>query len=93
MSLENKYIKKIDKTLKFIEKNHHFIQYYNLIIVSDIYDKLKYYKGFIMNYPLKGQYDLIKNINDDIKIVKLIIKCDKDDIIWTEDNYIHIFKR
>lgn len=81
MPLENKYIKKIDNTLKFIEKNHHFIQYYNLNIVRDIYDKLKYYKAYIMNYPLKGEYALIKNINDNIKIVKHIIKCDKEDII------------
>lgn len=81
MSLENKYIKKIDKTLKFIEKNQHFIQYYNLNIVRDIYDKLKYYKAYINNYSLKGEYDFIKNINDNIKIVKYIIKCDKEDII------------
>lgn len=81
MSLENKYIKKIDNTLKFIEKNRHFIQYYNLNIVRDIYDKLKYYKAYIINYSLKGEYDFIKSINDNIKIVKHIIKCDKDDII------------
>lgn len=81
MSLENKYIKKIDKTLKFIEKNYHFIQYYNLIIVSDIYDTLKDYKLYIIRNSLKGEYDFIKAINDNIKIVKLIIKCDKDDII------------
>lgn len=93
MSLENKYIKKIDKTLKFIEKNRHFIQYYNLNIVSDIYDTLKYYKLYIIRYSLKGEYDFIKAINDNIKIVKHIIKCDKDDIIWTEDNYTHIFKK
>lgn len=81
MILENKYIKKIDNALKFIEKNKHFIQYYNLNIVRDIYNKLKYYKAYIMKYPLKGEYDLIKNINDNIKIVKHIIKCDKEDII------------
>ena len=78
---DKQILKKIDNTLKFIEKNHHFIQYYNLNNVRDIYDMLKYYKAYILKYSLKGEYALIKNINDNIKIVKHIIKCDKEGII------------
>ena len=70
--MEDKILKKIEKTINKIKDNKNKIEYYDVNTINDCYHRLTYYLDTIKKYGLKEVN--ITNIEDEIQITNNILK-------------------